>query len=208
MDFFSTLWHNLQQSTLLEVIAVIAGILSVYFSRKENILVYPVGLINTIFYVYLSFRYHLPGEAVVNFYYTVMSFFGWWQWARRDSARQKIVHIRFEKGGERIYHLLFFFCIFLASFFSIKYLKGIFFEGAIPLPDALASAAAFTGMYLMTRKVVESWYWWILTNIISIPLYYVKGLALTSVYYGVLLVLAIFGLVEWRRKAKELKTLR
>lgn len=83
------------------------------------------------------------------------------------------------------------------------YLKENFFEGAIPWADAFASATAFTGMWLMTRKKVESWYWWILTNISSIPLYFVKGLVFTSVYYLILLVMAIFGLTAWTQKAKS-----
>jgi nicotinamide mononucleotide transporter len=90
-------------------------------------------------------------------------------------------------------------------FFSLSYLKQVFYEGAIPWADAFASATAFTGMWLMAKKKVESWIWWILTNIASIPLYFVKGLVFTSVYYVVLLVLAFLGLAEWKRRARETK---
>lgn len=82
-------------------------------------------------------------------------------------------------------------------------MKNQFAEGAIPWADALASAAAFTAMWLMTQKKVESWWWWILTNIVSVPLYFVKGFVFTSVYYSILLVLAITGLISWREKANK-----
>ena len=88
-EIFHRFIENIQHTSLPEYIAVVAGIASVYFSRIENIWVYPVGLINTIIYIYLSFKYHLPGEASVNFYYTVMSFYGWYQWVRKDERHEK-----------------------------------------------------------------------------------------------------------------------
>ncbi len=194
---------GMQATTWLEYIAVIAGIVSVWFSRKENILVYPIGLINTIVFVYLSFKYHLPGEASVNFYYTVMSLYGWYIWAKKDPAQEKVLHITFSNKQMWLYQVLFFLFFYVAIYFSLLYLKDKFFPGAIPWADAFASASAFTGMWLMTRKKVESWYWWVVTNIASIPLYFVKGLVFTSVYYFILLVLAIFGLLEWKKRAKQ-----
>jgi nicotinamide mononucleotide transporter len=191
---------NLQDTTLLEFIAVFAGIISVWFSRKENIWVYPTGLVNTIIYIYLSFKFDLIGEASVNFYYTVMSIYGWWMWARKGQGEKPIVRIAFSDKNEWIQEGIFFLFFYVTLFFIITYLKPQF-PGAIPWADALASATAFTGMWLMARKKVESWWWWIITNIASIPLYYVKGLAFTSVYYVVLLVMAVFGLLEWRRRA-------
>lgn len=194
----------MQNTTLLEYIAVFAGIASVWYSRKENILVYPVGLINTIIYIYLSFKFHLPGEASVNFYYTIMSLYGWYMWTRKDKQHEVVLHITSSNKKLWLYQVLFFLFFYVTIYFALVFLKEKFFEGAIPWADAFASATAFTGMWLMTRKKVESWYWWIATNIASIPLYFVKGLVFTSVYYIILLILAIFGLTEWKRKAKEI----
>lgn len=192
----------MQNTTPLEYVAVFAGIISVWYSRKENILVYPIGLINTIIYIYLSFKYHLPGEASVNFYYTIMSLYGWYMWMKKDTRQEAVLHISFSNKKMWLYQILFFLFFYIAIYFALVYLKENFFEGAIPWADAFASATAFTGMWLMTRKKVESWYWWIATNIASIPLYFVKGLVFTSVYYLVLLIMAVAGLVEWKRKAK------
>ena len=189
----------------LEYIAVCAGIASVWFSRIENILVYPVGLINTIIYIYLSMEGHLLGEASVNFYYTVMSIYGWILWSKRNEQLHHVVVITKATRKEWMQHILFFAVFYAAIFFSLTYLKKSFATGAIPWADALASATAFTGMWLMAKKKVESWYWWIATNIASIPLYFVKDYVFTSVYYLVLLVMAVFGLTEWMRRAGKAK---
>jgi nicotinamide mononucleotide transporter len=87
-------------------------------------------------------------------------------------------------------------------FVLLTYAKQGFAKEAIPLADSFAAAAAFTGMWLMAKKKVESWYWWVVTNVASIPLYFVKQYVFTSVYYIVLLVMAFYGLAEWRRKAR------
>jgi nicotinamide mononucleotide transporter len=194
---------GMRQTGVLEYIAVFAGIASVWFSKKEHILVYPVGLVNTIIYIFLSLEGHLPGEASVNLYYTVMSIYGWLAWNRKDPAHQPLLHIRFSSAKEWVGQLFFFLLFYAGIFLALRYLQRSFAPGAIPWADALASATAYTGMWLMTRKRVESWYWWIATNLASIPLYFVKGYVFTSVYYLVLLILAFWGLIEWRKKARE-----
>lgn len=198
--------EGIRNTTWLEYIAVFAGIASVWFSRIENILVYPVGLINTIIYIYLSFKYHLLGEATVNFYYTVMSIYGWILWAKKNQHHEHAVVITSSSAKEWRNQVLFFAFFYVTIFIALTYLKKGFAPGAIPWADALASATAFTGMWLMARKKVESWYWWIITNIASIPLYFVKGLVFTSVFYFILFIMAIFGLYEWSKRAKKAAT--
>lgn len=193
--------EGLRATTMLEYIAVFSGILSVWYSRKAHILVYPVGLINTIIYVWLSFKADLLGEASVNFYYTVMNIYGWVMWTRKDQQHQKLLSITFSDLRWWKMQILFFAFFYVSIFFSLQYLKQSFAAGAIPWADAFASATAFTGMWLMTRKKVESWFWWIATNIASAPLYFTKGYVVTSLYYIILLGLAITGWMEWRRRA-------
>jgi nicotinamide mononucleotide transporter len=193
--------EGMKNTTWLEYIAVFSGIASVWFSRIENILVYPVGLINTIIYIFLSVKGDLYGEASVNFYYTVMSFIGWYMWLRKNEKKETILHVTHSARKMWIDQLLFFIFFYVTIYVALTFLKQSFAEGAIPWADAFASATAFTGMWLMTKKKVESWYWWIATNIASMPLYFVKGYVFTSVYYFVLLIMAVFGLIEWRKRA-------
>ena len=193
--------EGMKNTTWLEYIAVFTGIASVWFSRIENILVYPVGLINTIIYIFLSIKGDLYGEASVNFYYTVMSIIGWYMWLRKDEKKQVVLHVTRSDRKMWANQALFFLFFYIALYTALTFLKQIFAKETIPWADAFASATAFTGMWLMTKKKVESWYWWIATNIASMPLYFVKGYVFTSVYYFVLLIMAVFGLIEWRKRA-------
>ena len=203
-SLFESIYNGLLQTTWLELIAVIAGIASVWYSRKESILVYPIGLINTTIYIYLSFKGHLLGEASVNLYYTLMSLWGWYLWTRVDPNKHNII-LQITKSNMRdwFHQILFFLAFYFSLYFSLTYLKKDFAPEAIPWADALASAAAYTGMWLMARKKVESWIWWIITNIASIPLYFIKGYTFTSVQFLILLVLAVAGLKSWNDKAKN-----
>ena len=204
-EIYQQFINDIQQTTWLEYIAVFSGIISVWFSRKENILAYPTGLINTIVYIYISIKGSLLGEASVNLYYTLMSIYGWIIWAKTNEQHEHIIHISYSDKRWWIYQLLFFAAFYFAIFIALTFLKKSFAPGAIPWADAFASATAFTGMWLMTRKKVESWWWWILTNIASIPLYFVKHYVFTSVYYFILLVFAFWGLSEWRNRATAKK---
>ena len=199
----ASIYNGLIHTSWLEAIAVISGIVSVWYSRKENVLVFPTGLLNTTIYIYLSLRGHLIGEASVNLYYTAMSLYGWYLWTRKNKSNQQLIlHITNSTLKEKIQQSLFFIFIYGIIYFSLVYLKQSFAPEAIPWADALASASAYTGMWLMAQKKVESWFWWVVTNIASIPLYFIKGYAFTSVQFIVLLILAIMGWISWMKKAK------
>jgi nicotinamide mononucleotide transporter len=196
-DIYRQFILDIQRTGWIEFIAVIAGIMSVWYSRSENILVYPTGLINTIAYIWLSFHSSLLGEASVNFYYTALNIYGWIAWTRKDRRQQYILQVAWSSRKELMRQS--------ALFFSLTYLKKGFAPMAIPWADAFSSATAYTAMWLMTRKKVESWHWWIATNVSSIPLYFVKHYVFTSVYYIILLIIAIGGLMEWRKRAKAVE---
>jgi len=207
-SLLESIYNGLVQTTWIEAIAVISGIVSVWYSRKENILVFPTGLLNTIIYIYLSLKGHLLGEASVNLYYTIMSLYGWYLWTRKNQTNQELIlQIRNSNTKERIQQFLFFAGVYAIIYFSLVYLKKSFAPEAIPWADALASASAYTAMWLMAKKKVESWFWWVVTNIASIPLYFIKGYTFTSVQFIVLLILAIAGWIEWSRKANNAKNL-
>ncbi|MGI8637532.1 MAG: nicotinamide riboside transporter PnuC [Segetibacter sp.] len=194
---------GLQQTSALEFVAVISGIVSVWFSKKAHILVYPTGILNTVIYIYISFSGHLLGEASVNVFYTIMSIYGWILWSKKDETNKTVLIIRYSNGKEWILNLLFFSILYVSIFTALSYLKKNFAPGAIPAADAFASASAYTGMLLMARKKVESWYWWIVTNLASIPLYFIKGYVFISFQFVVLLIMAFAGLVSWHEKARH-----
>ena len=206
-EIYNQFFTDLANTRWFEYLAVFSGILSVWFSTKENILVYPIGLISTVIYVFISTQQHLLGEATVNFYYTVMSIVGWYLWTYKNIKQETVLQITKSNSKEWLMHFLFFGIIYLLIFVGLTYYKTFFNVGPIPWADAFASATAFTGMWLMVKKKVESWYWWIATNIASIPLYFVKHYVFTSVYYFVLLIMAVFGLISWLNKYKTAKAI-
>jgi nicotinamide mononucleotide transporter len=201
-EFYQLFLKGIREFTWLELVAVLSGIASVWFSRIENIWAYPVGLISTTIYIWISYKYHLLGEALVNIYYTVMSVYGWILWARVNDQHHHVIRVTYSSKKEWLQQLSFFGFFYISLYIALTYARQSFFTGAIPGGDAFATATAFTGMWLMAKKKVESWYWWIATNIASIPLYFVKQLVLTSIFYTILLGMAFFGLSEWKRRAR------
>lgn len=198
-DFFYQLYQGILQTSLVEFIAVFFGIISVIYSKKENILVYPTGIINTSLFIYLCFKWQLFAEASLNFYYTMMSVYGWYNWLNKKEGE----HLSITKSSikEHLYWFLFFiFCWIFLYVVLIKYTKS-----NVPIADSFASATAYTAMFLMAKKKLEHWWWWIATNIVSIPLYYSKAAVFTSVQYVVFLALAIAGLISWIKKLKQQK---
>lgn len=196
-DIWRQLLEGLYATTTIEFLAVLFGILSVLLSRMEHIWVYPTGLINTTLYIYISINAGLYAEASVNTYYTLMSIVGWIMWAKRIEGKETL-HITGSSNKEWRNALFFFF----ASWLVLWLVLSRFTNSTVPLADAFASASAYTGMWLMTRKKLENWIWWTITNVASIPLYFIKGYVFTSFQYLVFLVLAIMGYLEWKRKIR------
>lgn len=195
MNVWQALIDGLLNTSWLEFTAVTFGIISVLFSRMENIWVYPTGIVNTSIFIYLSVVAGLYAEAGVNLYYTVMSIIGWVLWSKKSDGSTTLQITR-SSGSEWRKTLAFFFLCWGG-------LYGIltkFTDSTVPLADAFASASAYTAMWLMARKKLENWVWWILTNIASIPLYFTKGLVFTSFQYLVFLILAVGGYIEWRKR--------
>lgn len=195
MDIWQRFLDGLFATTWLEFVAVVFGIVSVMCSRLENIWVYPTGIINTTIFIYLSIAAGLYAEAGVNIYYTVMSGIGWVLWAKKREGGQGL-HITASDPKEWRNALIFFALCWSILFFILKKLT----DSTVPLADGFAAATAYTGMWLMARKKLENWIWWIATNIASIPLYFIKGYVFTSFQYLVFLVLAMMGYVEWRKR--------
>ena len=196
-DFVQQFTNGMKATTWQEYVAVFFGIASVFFSRKENILVYPTGIINTVLYTWFCFSWWgLYAEGSLNFYYTVMSIYGWYVWSLKKDG--KVLPVSYNNNKD------WFICIglFVTSWAMLFIVLSRFTDSTVPWGDSFASAAAYTGMWQMARKKVENWIWWIITNIASIPLYFYKGAVFTSFQYLVFLILAVMGLISWIQKAR------
>jgi nicotinamide mononucleotide transporter len=197
-EFAEAFITGLQQTGPLEYIGVFTGILSVVFSRIENIWVYPTGIISTAIYTYISLEGGLYAESALNIYYTVMSLIGWYMWARKKDGHD-VLHITRSSSKDWLVSLSFFAAMLVILFLLLRR----FTNSTVPLGDAFTSAAAYTGMLLMNKKKIEHWFWWIITNILSTWLYFIKGYVFTSVQFVVLLLLAISGWMVWHKKMQQ-----
>ena len=179
----------------LEIIAVVFGILSVWFSKKNNILVYPTGMISTSIFTYLLFKWSLLGDMMINAYYFMMSIYGWYIWTRK--VNNVVTPISKVSLLEKITSLIIFF-------FSLSFVYGIYnyfdkWGSYISYIDNFTTAIFFVGMWLMANRKIENWIFWIIGNIISIPLYFYKGLTFTSIQYIIFTVIAISGYYTWKK---------
>lgn len=190
--------QNIQQTTLIEVIAVVFGLLSVWYSKKINILVFPTGIISVLIYVYITFFAKLYADMFINFVYFAMSVYGWYHWTHlREGKVERPV--TFANRIQNLGGLLA--TVFL--FVMLRYILMNFTDSNVPNIDALTTAIFMVGMWLMAIKKVENWIYWIVGDIISVPLYFYKGLVFTSFQFAVFLVIAVAGYLTWRKEAQH-----
>ena len=178
----------------IEGLAVSTGLASVWFSVKERIWVYPIGLISVSIYVYLSFIYGIYADMGINIYYILMSIYGWYRWLQpsESGAAKEITR---NSGKEWLLSIV----LFLLSWVILFVILQRFTDSEIPLWDSLTTSLAIVGMWLMAEKKVEHWLFWIATDLLSIPLYYYKDLLLTSGQFFVFTILAVIGWLQWNK---------
>lgn len=181
---------------VLEGIAFVFGILSVWYAKKEHILVYPTGLVATIITVYLLYRAEYFGDMMMNFYYSVMSFYGWWNWSRKKNDAY-VVPISRTNSKEKIIGLLLFLLTMIVTYGVYKaYDYQIELANYI---DIFTSGMFFTAMWYMANKKLENWTLWIIADIITVPLYAYRGLGILSLQYVIFTILAVQGYLQWKK---------
>lgn len=195
-DFYSLFLDNLRHTTWIEAIAVFFGLLSVWYSARINILVYPTGIVNVTIFVYICLRAGLYADMAINVVYFVMSVYGWYNWLR-PHENKTVLPVRF--AGKRIN--IFSLGATLLLFFAIRTVLIHYTDSTVPSIDAFTTALFIIAMWLMATKRVENWIYWIAGDVVSVPLYFYKGLVLSSFQYLVFLVLAVAGLIAWRKEA-------
>ena len=200
-DFFFAQYKTYSTTdTVLEIIAVIFGFLSVWYSKKNNIWVFPTGMISTAIFVYLLLKWELLGDMMINGYYFIMSVYGWYLWTRKvdDIAVTKIS--RTTKKEKKIAAFIF---IATLIFVYIVYTTFDKWTSWVAYADTFTTAIFFVGMWLMAKRKIENWLFWIVGDIISIPLYFYKGFTFTSFQYLGFTFIAIFGYYAWKKNLNK-----
>ena len=216
LDFFFDPYQS--YSTLqivLETIAALLGIASVWYARKENILVYPTGIVSTGLYAYLLLSWQLYGDMIINVYYFIMSIVGWYIWTRKVDATHFTPITKMNKK-DNTYAVLIFVMAFsgilmiykfkpyINSGFDVAFLNKNYNYIATDFVDAFTTGTAFVAMWLMAKKRIEHWHFWIVTNIVAIPLYFwFKKHGITGIQYIIFLIFAILGIKEWKKSLNK-----
>ena len=221
-DFFLEPYKNASFLDIsIEAVAAFFGILSVWYAKKEKILVYPTGIISTALYIYICYKFVLYGDMIVNFYYTAMSIYGWYMWSKIDENQHQIEITRTNKSDKlKTFGIFIFTSIFVIIVYryynvmpnNLGFSESISFafenltsgslekfRSATPFLDTFTTGIFFAAMWLMANKKIEHWWFWIGGNIVSVPLYFVKGLGFTGVQYSIFLILAILGYIQWKK---------
>jgi nicotinamide mononucleotide transporter len=185
---------------VLEVTAIVFGLLSVWYAKKDNIWVFPTGIINTAIYVYLLWKWSLLGDMMINFYYVVMSIYGWYHWTRK---KDDVIEFPISRMtlSEKKWSLL----IFVVTIVFVVAVYRIFgkFTHWTSYVDTLVTGIFFVGMWLMARRKIENWILWIIGDMISIPMYFYKGYSFTSIQYLIFTIIAVFGYLEWKKTLQQ-----
>ncbi len=181
---------------VLELISVVFALLSVWYSMRENILVYPTGIIGTGIAAYILLFWGLLGDMLINTYYFVMSIVGWYLWTRKVDETHFVPITRTTKNEKKWSILLFVGTII---FVSVVYFLADRFNVWTAYVDTITTAIFFVGMWLMAKKKLENWVYWIVGDIITVPLYWYKGLIFSSLLYFLLTIIAIYGYKAWKK---------
>lgn len=197
IDFFIDAYRETSALYIvLEAIAFIFGIASVWYAKKENILVYPTGLIATSITVYLLYKASYFGDMMMNFYYSMMSIYGWWNWSRKKNDTY-VVPISRTNAKEKLIGVVLVMLTMMVTYGVYR-----FFEYTIETVnyiDIFTSGIFFTAMWYMATKKIENWTLWIFADVITVPLYAYRGLGMLSLQYLIFTILAIQGYLAWKK---------
>ena len=180
----------------LEIIAIIFGFLSVWFSKQNKIWVYPTGMVSTAIFVYLLLKWGLIGDMMINGYYFIMSVYGWYIWTRKIDTNH-FTPISETTKKEKKYSVFIFIATIIFVFIVYKTFDK--WNSWTACVDTLTTAIFFVGMWLMAKRKIENWIYWIVGDIISVPLYFYKGFTFTSLQYLIFTIIAVYGYKAWKK---------
>ena len=196
-DFLFSQYFSYSPSFIyLELFAVIMNITSVVYAKQNNILVYPTGLIGTGIFVYILLNFSLLGDTIINAYFFSMSIYGWYFWSRKKDE----VFINQVSTINRN-EIKYLFILAISSLIFIYFVYDYFdkWNNWTAYVDNITTAIFFVAMWLMARRKIESWIFWIIGDLITVPLYFYKGLTISSIQYIIFLILAVLGYISWKK---------
>ena len=202
LDFFISQYQEASiLQIVLEFLVFVFGIASVVLAKKENIWVYPTGLIATVITTYLLYQAKYFGDMTINVYYSIMSLYGWYKWSAKTNKPE--IKITRTNTREKLIGLGLF-----GLTMAITYMVYKFFDYKLEIPnyiDIFTSGLFFTAMWYMALKKIENWTLWIIGDCIVVPLFAYRGLGMLSLQYLIFTILAVYAYLEWKKIIQERK---
>jgi nicotinamide mononucleotide transporter len=183
--------------SLTEILGFLTGVVNVWLLARQNIWNWPVGLANNAFYVAVFLSAGLYGDAGLQLVYITLGIFGWWTWAHHQSHDGARAELNVTRTARQTW--MWLTPATAAAAFALALFLRRFTDSTVPGWDGFTTALSLAAIYGQTKKYVESWWIWIVADVIYIPLYIYKHLRLTSGLYFVFLLLCIMGLREWSK---------
>ena len=198
MEILETIQSAATRLTLEEILAVIFGLIYVILAAKENVWCWFWGILSCSFWAYVTyFQYALLADAILQIFYVVMGFVGWYQWKRGGQEKTKQKELSISKIPFRQHVIILFFgivCSFLLGYFFDKYTPA-----AATYLDALTTIFAIVATFMTIRKILENWIYWIIIDLLYIYLYTIRGGYLFALLFIIYCVVAVIGYVNWRK---------
>ncbi len=184
--------------TTLEWIATICGLIHVFLLTREKVVAWPFGIVTVAIYVYIFYVSKLYSDTILHVFYIFINSYGWYNWTRRKEEMALVKISRLQP-----LRLALLIGIIAVGTFAWGYFMASQTDASFPYPDAFTTVASLSAQYLLTQKKLDNWAVWIVVNLVAMPIYFLKGLHVTVGLYAVYLILAVMGLVEWRRLMKK-----
>lgn len=181
----------------IEIIAATIGILYVYLELRASMWLWPVGIILPLFYIYLSWESKVYGNIVVNLYYIIACILGWREWMKQKASGSETDSPLVHWLSRRAFVIVVAVVLLLVG--GIAPLLAYYMDSPYPIWDALATSVSLVGMWLLAKKYIETWYCWILSNIIYCLLYFLQGFKVTAGFFVIYSVVSFMGLYHWYR---------
>lgn len=190
-DYIAREWQTL---STLQIIAVAFGVVEVLLSYRNNILLYPAGIISCALSIWLMATSGLYAESVLSIYYLVMSFYGWYKWVQRTRTSD---HLPISVSTSKDWGIVVGICVvsFVIFFFTLTK----FTDSTVPVMDSFVAATAWAGMWLLARRKLENWVLLNISNIVAIPLLFYKHLPLNALLTLFLFIVAVLGYFRWKK---------
>ncbi|MDD2277812.1 MAG: nicotinamide riboside transporter PnuC [Bacteroidales bacterium] len=183
------------QTHYIEIIGAITGLVFLYLEIKQNIWLWPVGIITSALYIYIFFDTKFYADMSLQFYYLAVSVYGWWHWLHGAGGKSEGIPIIRLKSGLAIILL----AITVAIFVLLVYVLINFTDSPVPYGDAFTTALSITATWMLARKIIDMWWLWMIINAVSLGLYIYKGLYPTSVLFFFYFTMSIVGYLQWKK---------